>query len=176
MYWLYHPTYGLINYVLSLVGIPAVGWLVEPRSAMPAVIIMSVWQRLGFNMLIFLAGLKSIPAVYYDAARVDGASGPQCFLRITLPLLRPVTLFVLVTYTIAAFKVFGQVYVMTDGGPVDATRVVVFDIYQTAFLSMKLGYACAMAFVLLAILLALTLVQLKLGGERSGSRRRGQVT
>ena len=170
--WLYHPSHGLINYALSFLGIANIGWLVDPRSAMPAVIIMSVWQRLGFNMLIFLAGLKSIPTVYYDAARVDGASGWQCFRCITIPQLKPVTLFVVVTYTIQAFKVFGQVYVMTAGGPVDATRVVVFDIYQTAFLSMKLSYASAMAFLLLAILLLLTFVQMRLGREKSEPSRK----
>jgi ABC-type sugar transport system permease subunit len=160
--WFYHPT-GLLNYLLSFLGFQRIGWLVDPAYAMPALIIMSIWGHLGFHMLIFLAGLKGIAPVYYDAAKVDGANDWQRFFYITLPQLRPVILFVVVTYTISAFKVFGQVYVMTSGGPMDSTRVLVLTIYETAFRSAKLGYASAMSYVLFGILLLFTMVQLRLG-------------
>lgn len=161
--WLYNPSQGLINYLLSFVGVQRIGWLVNPRYSLAAVILMSIWGNLGFHVLVFLAGLKGIPAVFYDAARVDGAGTWQRFRHVTWPLLKPVTLFVLVTSTISAFKVFGQVYVMTSGGPVDSTRVIVFDIYETAFRSQKLGYASAMSYFLLGILLFLTMLQMRAG-------------
>jgi len=161
--WLYNPSQGLINYLLSLVGVHRIGWLVDPHYSLAAVIIMSIWGSLGFNMLIFLAGLKGIPEVFYDAAKVDGANGWQRFVHVTWPLLRPVTIFVIVTSTISAFKVFGQVYVMTNGGPVNSTRVIVFDIYETAFRMQKLGYASSMSYFLLGILLLLTMLQMRAG-------------
>jgi len=161
--WLYNPSQGLINYLLSLVGVHRIGWLVDPHYSLAGVIIMSIWGSLGFNMLIFLAGLKGIPEVFYDAAKVDGANGWQRFVHVTWPLLRPVTIFVIVTSTISAFKVFGQVYVMTNGGPVNSTRVIVFDIYETAFRMQKLGYASSMSYFLLGILLLLTMLQMRAG-------------
>jgi ABC-type sugar transport system permease subunit len=163
--WLYHPSQGLINYLLSLVGIGRVGWLVDARYAMSAVIILGIWGHLGFDMIIFLAGLKAIPAVYYDAAKVDGANAWQRLVHVTLPQLRPVILFVIIIGTIRAFEVFGQVYVMTSGGPAEATRVIVYGIYTTAFRSHSMGYASAMSFILFAVLLLLTALQLRLSRE-----------
>lgn len=130
--WWYNPEFGLINYLLYLVGIEGPKWLTSITWAMPAVIIMSIWKNLGFNMLLFLAGLQGIPEVYYEAARIDGANWWQQFVKITLPLLSPTTLFVTVMSLINSFQVFDQVYIMTAGGPARSTSVLVHYLYQNA--------------------------------------------
>ena len=162
--WIFDARYGILNYGLSWFGIPPVGWLTSPDVAMWAIIIMSVWKVLGYNMLLLLVGLKNIPAVYYEAAGIDGAAGWRMFWRITLPLLKPILLFVVVISTINAYNVFTQVYVMTQGSqaaPGAPLRVLVFDIYQNGFQFFKMGYASAEAVVLTLIVLVLTLVQLR---------------
>ncbi len=127
---------------------------------------MGSWQQIGFNMLVFLAGVKGISSQYYEAARIDGATSWQQFVKITLPLLKPVILFVLIVQTSFGFQVFTQVYVMTQGGPADASRVIVYHIYQTAFEAMRMGRASALSMVLFGIILAIALVQLKIIGLR----------
>jgi multiple sugar transport system permease protein len=162
--WIFDARIGILNYVLSWFGVPPVGWLTSPEVAIWSIIIMSVWKVLGYNMVLLLVGLKSIPATLYEAASIDGAFGWRMFRRITLPLLRPILLFVIVVSTINAYNVFTQVYVMTTGSqaaPGSQLRVLVFDIYQNGFQFFKMGYASAEAVVLTLIILALTLVQFR---------------
>ena len=162
--WIFDARIGILNYVLSWFGISPVGWLTSPDVALWSIIIMSVWKVLGYNMVLLLVGLKNIPASLYEAASIDGAFGWRMFRRITLPLLRPILLFVIVVSTINAYNVFTQVYVMTQGSqaaPGAQLRVLVTDIYQNGFQFFKMGYASAEAVVLTLIILALTLVQFK---------------
>jgi multiple sugar transport system permease protein len=126
---------------------------------------MSVWKGLGFSMVIFLAGLQNIPEMYYEAARIDGANPFHLFRHITLPLLRPTILFVMVTGVIGSFQVFTQIFIMTNGGPGNATRVLVQYIYESAFRFYRMGLACSMAFVLFGIVLFLTILQIKYFGR-----------
>ena len=159
--WIYAP-FGAINTVLVALGLPAVGWLTTTEWAMPSVILMSVWQSMGYSMVVFLAGLQSIPQHLYDAAAVDGATGWRRFRYITLPLLSPTTFFVVVMAVISTFQVFGQVYMLTGGGPAFATSTIVYHIYERAFLALHMGYASALAWVLFAAIFGLTLIQLRL--------------
>jgi multiple sugar transport system permease protein len=169
--WIFDARYGILNYLLSWFGVRPIGWLTSPDVAMWAIIIMSVWKVLGYNMVLLLVGLKNIPAEFYEAASIDGAAGWAMFRRITLPLLKPILLFVTVISTINAYNVFTQVYVMTTGSqaaPGAPLRVLVFDIYQNGFQFFKMGYASAEAVVLTLIILALTLIQfriIRLDGE-----------
>jgi len=163
--WIYDPTYGLLNYLLGTVGIAPVGWLIYPTTALWAIVAMSVWKVVGYNMIIFLVGIRNIPELYYEAAAIDGATRFQQFWKITLPLLKPIVLFVTVVSTINAYNVFTQVYVMTtgsQGAPGNAVRVLVFDMYENAFRYFKMGYASAEAVVLFLIILGLTAIQFKL--------------
>ncbi|MEA3336755.1 MAG: sugar ABC transporter permease [Chloroflexota bacterium] len=160
--WIYDPTYGLLNYALSWIGVDPVGWLVYPDTAMWAIIIMSTWKVIGYNMVIFLVGIRAIPEVYFEAAEIDGASNSAIFRRITLPLLRPILLFVIVISTINAYNVFTQVFIMTagpQGAPGNAVRTLVFDIYENAFRYFRTGYAASEAVVLFLIILVLTVIQ-----------------
>ena len=163
--WIYSPDFGLLNFLLSLAGIPAVPWLVSPTWAMPAIIVMSVWKDLGYGIVIFLAGLQGIPGQLYDAAAVDGASRRQRFWRITLPLLSPTTFFAGVVYAINSFQVFGPVYMMTQGGPAYATSTMVYFLFQNAFQFFKMGYASALAWILFALIFAFTLLQVRFQGR-----------
>jgi len=164
--WMLSPDFGLVNWVLGAVGVPAVDWLGDPHTALLAVMVISTWVQLGYQTTIFVAGLQNIPQVYHDAARVDGANAWQRFWRVTLPLLRPVTLFVLVTGVIGSFQVFTYIYVLTDGGPLHATDVIVYRIYQTAWEFLQFGHASALALALFVILLGVTWVQFRLLGRR----------
>jgi len=164
--WMYHADFGLVNYLLSFVHVPPVDWLGNPKTALLAVMVASVWVQLGYQMTVFLAGLNGIPETYLDAARVDGANAWQRFRRITLPLLRPVTLFVLVTGIIGSFQVFTYVYVLTDGGPLHTTDVIVYRIYQAAWGLLRFGYAGALAVLLFVVLFGVTRVQFKLLGRQ----------
>lgn len=159
--WIYEPeSGGLANYFLSLLGISPLGWLNDPKWAMPAIIIMSVWKGLGYNIIIFLAGLQNIPDSYYEAARVDGANAWQQFRNVTLPLLSPITYFVVLMGIINSFKVFTQIEVMTpEGGPLNTTSVLVFYLYQEAFHKYRFGRASALAFILFIIVIAITMIQ-----------------
>lgn len=162
--WLYNGDFGLLNFYLLKTGLidnPLL-WLADKNLAMPAVILMTVWMSTGFSMVVYLAGLQAIPDELYEAAKIDGA-GPIGRLRyITIPMLRPTTLFLLVIGIIGSFQVFTQIFVMTNGGPVDRTTTMVFFIYQAAFKFYDFGYASTLAFGLFAMLFVVTLVQLRL--------------
>ena len=164
--WMYHADFGLVNYALSLLGLGPVDWLGDPKTALLAVMVVAIWVQLGYQMTIFLAGLQGIPDVYLDAARVDGANAWQRFWRVTFPLLTPVTLFVLVTGVIASFQVFTYVYVLTDGGPLHATDVIVYRIYQTAWEFLQFGYASALSLLVFLVLFGVTWAQFRLLGRR----------
>lgn len=157
--YLYHPRYGFLNYVLGLAGLPPIDWLGDPHWAMPAIILMAVWKNFGFNMVVFIAGLQSIPRRLYEAAEIDGADGWAKFRYITLPMLAPTFLFVTVITLIGYFQLFAEPYVMTQGGPADSTLSVALLMFQEGFRWWNLGYAAAVAFVLFLILLAGTLIQ-----------------
>lgn len=161
--WIYDPAYGLLNYILSFFGISPVGWLVYPKTAMIAIIIMSVWKTVGYNMIILLVGMRDIPQTYHEAASIDGASEKQVFRHITMPLLKPILLYVLVISTINSFNVFSQVYVMTGGGQGasgNSVRTIVFDIYENAFRYFRTGYASAESVIMFLIILALTGIEM----------------
>jgi multiple sugar transport system permease protein len=157
--WLYHPNLGLFNSLLALVGIKGPNWLSSTQWAMPAVIIMSNWKGIGYAMLIFLAGLQSIPEEYYEAAAIDGATSWQQTWYITLPLLSPTTFFILVTSLIGAFQSFDQFYILTQGGPAYATTTIILYLFNKGFSSFQMGYAASLAMVLFLCILLMTLVQ-----------------
>ena len=149
---------GILNFLLQrALGVPGPNWLASTAFAMPAVIILSVWQGFGYNMLLFVAALEGVPDHLYDAASIDGAGPLRSFRHVTLPLLSPATFFVLLTTMISAFQVFGQIYVLTSGGPGNSTTTMVFGIYEQAFELDRLGYASAMAWVLFVIILLITI-------------------
>jgi multiple sugar transport system permease protein len=162
--WLFQ-TQGPINALLNIFGIPSVSWLGDTFWAMPVLIIMSVWKQLGFNMVVFLAGLQAIPSSRYEAAELDGANAWQQFWYITLPGLRPTLVFAIITTVIFTLRSFEQVYVITGGGPLNSTNLLVYYIYQEAFGQFDFGYAAAAATVLLAIALILVYLQLRTWGE-----------
>lgn len=156
--FIYHPDFGLLNKILAIFSIDPQTWLQDPFWAMPCIIFMSVWKGLGYNVIIFLAGLQNIPKHLYEAARIDGASRWQQFRHITWPLLSPTTFFIFTITTIGSFQVFAQVYMMTPrGGPLKSTMVVVYYLYRKAFEQFEFGYALSMAFVLFVIIFACTL-------------------
>lgn len=160
--WIYDYNYGILNYGLSFLGIKSVAWLTDPDIALWALVIMGVWKVLGYNLVLFLVGIRNISGELLEAASIDGASDWQRFWRITLPLLKPILLYVLVTSTIAAYNVFTQVYVMTLGSqsaPGQAVRMLVFDIYTNGFQFFRMGYASAEAVILTLIVLGLTVIQ-----------------
>lgn len=161
-FWLYSPTQGPINGLLAMVGIDGPAWLTSSTWAMPAVIIVSVWQGVGYPMIILLGGLNGIPTTLVEAATVDGASWFRRLRSVTLPLLTPQLFFLLITQTIASFQVFGLVFVMTNGGPANSTTVFIYYLYQNAFAFGRLGYASALAMVLFVAVLLITLVQWRL--------------
>jgi len=167
--WLlmYHPASGLLTMFTRPLGFDFVRWLNDPQLAMPALILLSVWKGMPFYMIFFLAGLRSIPVDYYEAAMVDGATWIQRFRHITFPLLRPVILFVAVLSIIVAFQVFTPVFILTKGGPGSATRVIPYFIIQNGFDFLRMGYASAASFVLLLILMSLTLIQFRVLGSQS---------
>lgn len=160
--WIFDPFYGLLRVPLNLVGIASPRWLSDVNWTMPAIIIVSIWNGLGYDMVIFLAGLQGIPRDLYEAARVDGASGWRLFWNITFPLLSPTTFFLLVTSIIGAFKTFDIVAVMTGGGPMNSSNVYVHYLYQNAFRWFKAGYASALAVVFFVVILVITVVQVRL--------------
>jgi len=161
--WLFNSNFGLINMGLSLFGVTELPkWLVSSRWAMPAVIVVSVWQGLGYAMVLFLAGLQNIRPELYEAAAIDGATGARRLWHITLPLLSPMTFFVFIISIIGSFQIFELVFVMTKAGPANATNTLVFYIYQNGFMFYQMGYASAAAMVLFLIVLVATLIQYRL--------------
>jgi multiple sugar transport system permease protein len=159
-----HPD-GVLNSFLESVGLPAQLWTADPILALPAIMWMTLWKGLGFYTVIYLAGLQTIPAALYEAAMIDGASRRQLFWTITLPLLRPTTLFALVVGIIGSFEVFVPVYLMTSGGPGYASMVLVMAIYRAGFQNFQMGYAAAIAVVLFLMILVVSLLQFKLFGK-----------
>lgn len=155
--YLYHPRAGLLNYALGT----EIDWLGDPTWAMPALILLAVWKNFGYNMIIFVAGLQNVPQELYEAARIDGAGPWQQFRYVTLPALAPTFLFVGILTMIGYFQFFAEPYVMTDGGPLGSTLSLVLLMYREGFKWWNIGYAAALAFVFFALVLAITLVQLK---------------
>ncbi|MGD9765518.1 MAG: carbohydrate ABC transporter permease [Candidatus Binatia bacterium] len=156
--YLYHPRFGLLNAALATLGIPPQDWLGNPHLAMPAIILLAVWKSFGFNMVVFMAGLQSIPTQLYEAASVDGAGKLAQFWRVTLPMLKPTFAFVIVISLIANFQLFAEPYVMTRGGPSNHTLSVVLYMYEQGFRWWSLGYAAAIAFVLFGVIVAVSLL------------------
>jgi len=157
--WIYHPEFGLFNFLLKLIGIEGPRWIYSSAWAMPAVIIMSNWQGIGFATLILLAGLQGIPEELHEAASIDGANGWQKLRFVTVPLLTPTIFFVVVTSLIGAFQSFDQFFILTKGGPANATTPLPLYIFQNGFQYFKMGYGAALSFVLFVIILIITFVQ-----------------
>ena len=157
--WLFDPNLGLLNAMLGVFGIPRQLWLQSVSQAMPSIILMSVWGSVGGTMLIYLAGLQGIPDALYEAAEIDGANRWQAMRHITLPLITPTAFFAIIISSIGAFQIFDNAYVLTGGGPADASRTIVMYIYDVAFHRFEMGYASAIAVSLLLILVTLTLIQ-----------------
>ncbi|MHB1051173.1 MAG: carbohydrate ABC transporter permease [Bacteroidota bacterium] len=160
--YLYHPAHGLLNYVLSLAGIAPIDWLGDPDIAMPAIIIMAVWKNFGYNMLIFIAGLQNISEDLYEAAHIDGAGWWVQFKSITLPMLKPTSVFVVMITVIGYFQLFAEPYVMTQGGPLNSTMSIVLLMYEQGFRWWNMGFAAAIAFILFLIIMVFTVIQLLL--------------
>lgn len=167
--WIFDPTVGFMNQIVTALGLPAQQWLFNEAAAMPCLIIMGIWRSAGYNMVISLAGLQSIPNDLYEAARIDGAGELKQFFAITLPMLRPTTFFLLVTGCINSFMVFEQVNIMTNGGPLNSTTTIVHQIYKSAFLNFKAGYGSAMAMILLAMTIVFTLLNFRFANQDNGT-------
>jgi multiple sugar transport system permease protein len=164
--WLLNTQFGTINYGLSLFGIRPINWLGDENLVIPALSLASIWWGFGFPMLIFIAGLQNIPESLYEAARIDGASNSQIFFYITLPLLRPTILFVTVTGLIAQFQVFGQILIMTTGGPGRASYTVIYYLYEIAWRAFRMGYGSAVAITLAVVIATFTAIQFRFLGQR----------
>lgn len=165
--WIYNPQFGLLNYFLSLIGLPEQTWLSDPRLALPSLIVITIWGSIGGNMIIFLAALQDIPEELREAAAIDGARGWETFLYIVVPLLRPVILFVVVTFSIGVFRNFGIIFLLTQGGPQNTTNTLVWEVYQNAFGYLRLGRAAALAMVLLFTIFVITFINFRLFREES---------
>jgi multiple sugar transport system permease protein len=160
--WLMNTSLGLINFYLSALGLPTVAWLDSSAHALTSLVLVDVWRSVGFSFIVFTAGLQGISSQYYEAAAIDGANEWQQFRAITLPLLSPTTFFLLVINLIGAFQFFDLSYIMTQGGPGDATRTIVYYIYDTAFHFFRFGYGSTIAMLLFVVLVALTFVQVRM--------------
>jgi len=164
--YLYQPQYGLVNALLRPLGIPRIDWLGDPHWALPSILVLAVWKNFGYNLLIFVAGLQGVPRELHEAAELDGANGWQRFWNVTLPELAPVFLFVSVTTMINYFQLFAEPYVMTQGGPLKSTTSLVLLMYEQGFRWWRLGYAAALAFLLFAVILVATTLQMRLQAAR----------
>ncbi len=162
---IYNSQFGLANYILEFIGLNGIRWLEDPKTAMISVMILSIWMGIGYQMVIFVAGLKNIPKEFYEAARTDGASAWAQFRHITFPLLMPTTFFILVTSLIGSFQVFSLIYIMTEGGPLQTTDVAVYHIYKNAWEYLQMGYASAMSWVLFFIIMIITWLQFRFLGK-----------
>jgi multiple sugar transport system permease protein len=160
---MYHPTNGLLNSFLTSAGFSPVPFLTQPAYAIPSLIVFILWKDVGYSMIFFLAGLQGIPKVYYEALVVDGGNRYHALRYVTLPLLKRTTLFVLIITTISTLRIFTPIYVMTKGGPSGSTRTVVYYIYQLGFVRNEMGYASAISVILLLLILAISIVQLRIG-------------
>ena len=171
--WLLDPEFGIVDAVLQKLGLPTLGFFSSPSQALYSVVAMTVWGWVGFGALILLAGLQSVPGDLMEAAQIDGCSKTGAFWRIQVPLLRPVMAFLLVWLTINALQLFDEVYVTTKGGPLHATTVIVYYLYQQAFVYFHAGYAAAIACVLFVAIAIITAVQLRLTRDRNAVRGNG---
>jgi multiple sugar transport system permease protein len=161
--YLYHPRFGLINLMLDKMGVGPMDFLGDPRWAMPAIILLAVWKRFGYTMIIFVAGLQTIPEELYEAARIDGAGAWRQFRHVTMPMLAPTFLFVGIITAIDFFQVFAEPFVMTpDGGPLNSTLTVVFYMFREGFRWWNMGFAAAVAFLLFLVIAAATAIQMRL--------------
>ncbi|MNH82920.1 Lactose transport system permease protein LacF [compost metagenome] len=160
--WILNGDFGILNLLLSHIGITGPKWLTDTHWVMPAIAILSIWWGLGNNMVIFLAGLQGIPRTYYEAADIDGASRFKKFWHVTLPLLSPTTFFIAIMSVIGSFQVFDQALVMTNGGPAKSSYTMVYHIYQQAFIDFRMGESSASAMILFVIILIFTLLQFKM--------------
>ncbi|WP_240762949.1 carbohydrate ABC transporter permease [Paenibacillus thalictri] len=158
---LFHPTAGMLNYFLSFVGVDNIKWLADPNWALPSISMMTIWMNMGFMYIVLLSGLQGVPDELYESAKIDGAGPARTFVQIVLPLLSPTIFFVLIVSVISAFQAFGQIHILTKGGPMNLTNVVVYSIYQDAFINFRFGSGSAQALVLFLIILALTIFQFK---------------
>ena len=165
--WIFDPSNGFINQLLSALKLGRYEWLHDKKLAMPCVAFVSVWKNLGYNMLLFLAAMQSIPNDYYEVSKLEGASALAVFFRITIPLIKPTTFFVFITTTISSFNVFEQVLIMTGGGPSNSTTTIVHQIYRRAFDQLNMGYASAEAILLFLIILIITMINMRFGFESS---------
>lgn len=153
--WIFDPNIGVLNTFLKL----NINWLYDTNFAMPAIIAVSVWKLIGYNMIIFLSGFSNVPQNLYEAAKIDGANPLQTFINVTIPILSPTIFFVVIITAVSSFQVFDLIYLMTQGGPLNSTNVLVYAIYQNAFEFFNIGKASAIAYVLFLIILVLTLIQ-----------------
>jgi len=160
--FIYHPRFGILNYLLSFFSIQPVDWLGDPFWAMPAIILMSVWKNFGYNMIIFIAGLQNIPIDLYESAEIEGANRWQQFTSITIPMLAPTTIFISLITMIGYFQIFAEPYIMTQGGPLNSTLSIVQYMYQEGFRWWNMGYSASLAFILFIIIFIGTVIQLKL--------------
>ena len=160
--WIYNPEFGILNYFLSLFGIPGQPWLISSSTALVSLAIVGIWRGMGYNMIIFLSGLQGISTSYYEASELDGANKIQQFFYITLPMLAPTTFFIFVMSIIGSFQVFDQVMLMTGGGPGRSTSVLVHYLYQNAFQYFRLGYAAAIAYLLFFIIMIITMLNMRM--------------
>ena len=163
---LYHPSIGMFNYFLSLLGIDPIFWLASTDWALISVSLVTIWMNIGFAYIVILGGMKSISQDIYESAMIDGSGPFYSFFRITLPLLSPTYFFLTIVSIIGSFQAFGQIYILTRGGPSRSTNVIVFDIYQEAFINFQFGTASAKALVLFAIILVLTILQFRFGEKK----------
>ena len=160
--YLYHPRFGLLNHLLAFIGMGPIDWLGTPRYSMLAITLLSVWRTFGYSLVILVAGLQAIPESLYEAARLDGAGAAQQFRHLTLPLLRPTLVFVTVLNTVGFFQIFAEPYVMTHGGPLNSTMSIALLMYEQGFRWWNMGRAAAIAFVLFALILAISGLQFML--------------
>lgn len=163
--WIYQPRFGILNMILRFFGFEGREWLRDPSTAMGAVIVMSIWWGLGYNIVLFLAGLQNVPSTYIDAAKIDGATSKDIFLHITVPLISPTTLLVTITTMIDSFQVFDQMFLLTNGGPAKSTYTIALHIYQTAFSEYEMGQASTISLFLFVVIVAISALQFKLSNK-----------
>jgi multiple sugar transport system permease protein len=161
--WLFDPSYGVVNYFLSWLGVPPQQFLNSPSQALYVIVLMTIWGWTGFSVVIYLAALQGVPQHLTEAASIDGAGPWQAFRRVTLPLLSPATLFLAVWLTINALQLFDEVYLSTQGGPLNATTVLVYYLYVQAFQQFNFGYASAIAYFLFLVIIVITVIQFRVG-------------
>ncbi|NOY07761.1 MAG: sugar ABC transporter permease [Spirochaetes bacterium] len=165
--WILDPQFGMFNYYLEKVGLGPQKWLIEPKWTMEIVVLVTIWWSIAFNAIIYLAGLQGIPEELYDAGKIDGCNAWQRFLHITLPGLKNTTMFVVIMQVIGSFQAFGNIYMLTGGGPLNATRVLMLHLYEVGFYYFRMGQAAAISVIIFIIVLVLTIIMLKFFREET---------